>query len=307
LVPAPSNRAALVRFDGVAEMTLHGRKCGEKASRPIPLWNGLLEQKHFQKIGAALWVYVWLLDRITAEADGEGTLLGGRPIKASEIADTYGMDERSVRNHLDRLRRGGYIHVKHAPYGLLITVLNSMKFGIWKPSNRSDRNTRPDGERSEKIPGEVGKKVPRGRKEPSDVIKTQQTQYKHAAAAAGENVWSFLGIAPCGNPEFQTLLESCWQSKNGETPSLVIGRCLDAWRDVSGPGDQWKKGLPQVFRAVANLRKNERSQTLTPGARAFAGSDPAAVQQCRQMTPKGRARYKDLGIAVPEPEEVMST
>jgi hypothetical protein len=173
-----------------------------------------------------------------------------------------------------------------------------MKFGIWKPSKRSERNIRPEEERSEKIPGEVGKKIPTGRKESSYVIKTQQTQHKHAAAAAGDHVWKFLEIAPCGNPEFQRLLESCWESRNGEAPSVVIGRCLDAWQDVAGPGDEWKKGLPQLFRAVAVLRKNERTSPAAAGAVAI--SDPAAVRQGRRMTAEGRARYERLGIAVPD-------
>jgi hypothetical protein len=123
-------------------------------------------------------------------------------------------------------------------------------------------------------------------------------------AAAG-GVWDFLEIAPCGHPEFQKLLESCWSTRNGEPSSLIIGRCLDAWRDVGEEGDAWKRGLPPLFHAVAALRKKERLQEQVGASQNGPGHSPAAVKQLRQMSPQGRARYEDLGIAVPE--EAMST
>src|SRR6185295_8350972 len=119
------------------------------------------------------------------------------------------MDERTVRAHIDRLKKGGYIVVKHAPYGLIITVLNSMKFGIWKPSRRSDRNSLPEQYRSEENCREVGQITARGRKESSEVIKTQQDAAQNAAvgptrAASTGSMWKLLGsYHPMGSPRFQ--------------------------------------------------------------------------------------------------------
>lgn len=216
---------------GLNSPVRHGRKYGEAASYPIPLWNGLLEKKHFEKIGPALWVYEWLLDRITKEVDGVGVLLGGKPIKASEIASTYGMNERTARAHIDRLKKAGYIIVKHAPYGLIITVLNSMKFGIWKPSVRSDRNARPHNQRSEENSEDVGKTTARGRKESSDVIKTQQDAAIDAAekttAATHANPWNLLGTGvPMGSSKLQKLFQHYASTRNGNPLSEAMERTI---------------------------------------------------------------------------------
>jgi hypothetical protein len=78
-----------------------------------------------------------------------------------------------------------------------------------------------------------------------------------AAAAA---VWTFLGIEPCGHPTFRQLLESCWTSRNGEAPSAVIARCLDAWRDSNGDDETWKRGLAPLFRVLNSLRQSEKTR-----------------------------------------------
>src|SRR5258708_861407 len=61
----------------------HGRKYGEKESRPVPIWNGIFE--HYERIGDGLWEFEKCIDWITEERDGVGIVLGGKPIKVSEI------------------------------------------------------------------------------------------------------------------------------------------------------------------------------------------------------------------------------
>jgi hypothetical protein len=101
-------------------------------SYPIPVWNGIFE--HQREIGPAIWVYLWCLDRITREESACGFVLGGTPVTASRIAsDLQDDSERTVRRHLERLAKCGYLELKRAPYGVVITVTNSRKFGIWSP------------------------------------------------------------------------------------------------------------------------------------------------------------------------------
>lgn len=129
------------------------RKYGERESRPIPVWNGLLE--HCRRIGSAIWVFLWCIDRVTRESDGKGLVLGDSPIKVERIAADLHLNERSIRRDLKRLA-GRYLEISRTPYGLRIRVLNSQKFNIW----RSGENVRTETERSDKSAGQIGRKCP---------------------------------------------------------------------------------------------------------------------------------------------------
>jgi hypothetical protein len=123
--------------------TLQVRTYKGGRSYPIPVWNGVFE--HRKKIGPALWVYLWCLDRITTEESGIGFVLGGSVVSAQRIAVDLQDSERTVRRHLERLARDEYIELKRSPYGFVITVANSKKFGIWGPdkSGHPDRTKMP--------------------------------------------------------------------------------------------------------------------------------------------------------------------
>ena len=105
-----------------------GRKYGDRPSHPIYVWNGVLEPKHRKKIGAAIWEFLWCLDRITAEKNGVGILLGGKPVTHSEMADSFKVSEKTVLRHMDSLELYGYIERTLTPRGYTIRVLNSCKF-----------------------------------------------------------------------------------------------------------------------------------------------------------------------------------
>ena len=114
-------------------MAPHNRKYGERDSHPIPLWNGIFD--HYDRIGIGLWAFAWLVDRIPTdgEQDGIGKVLGGKPIKIKEICSSIrGATYESVRRQLDTLERHGYIRRRRTPYGSVIEVMNSRKWGIWR-------------------------------------------------------------------------------------------------------------------------------------------------------------------------------
>ena len=251
---------------------------GEKVSRPFPVWNGLLEKKHFERIGPALWVYEWLLDRITKEAKGVGLVLGGRPIKASEIAETYGIHERTARAHIDRLKKNGYLTVTLAPYGLIIRVLNSMKFGIWRPSNRSDRNALPQDQRSEENYGEVGRKTVGGWKESSDVISTQQDSAQNAVAEplATSDLWNLIGVS-AGRmpPAFRDLCEHLYPTRNGKPLAAFMGTCLDAWAAMGE-----KRYPPEFARAKARIVASEKEKASAGGQTELVYLPPLPPIRC---------------------------
>jgi hypothetical protein len=78
----------------------------------FPVSNGIFA--HARHIRAALWVFLWAIDRTTKEVptpDGlaEGLVYGGRPIRAQEISQELEMATRTVQTHLDHLVGAGYL------------------------------------------------------------------------------------------------------------------------------------------------------------------------------------------------------
>lgn len=98
----------------------------------FPVFTGLLTEEHVEKIGPALWEFLWLIAKTTKETteNGEtiGIVLGGRPIKNVEIAESLGTSLRSTERNISRLKKYGYIDTKRTSYGNIFKVKKSKKF-----------------------------------------------------------------------------------------------------------------------------------------------------------------------------------
>ena len=87
----------------------------------IPVSNGLLE--HRERIGNAIWTFLWFIDRITAEPESkasqntcDGLVLGGAPIPARRIAADLRENPRTTQVHIDHLCEHGYVRrITHGP------------------------------------------------------------------------------------------------------------------------------------------------------------------------------------------------
>ncbi|HWR41395.1 MAG TPA: winged helix-turn-helix transcriptional regulator [Patescibacteria group bacterium] len=92
----------------------------------------MLCAKHVSAIGAAIWVFLWLIDRTTSEElrHGErwGIVLYGRPITARHIAAELGLSERTSGEHLKRLETAGYITMTRKSAGQSIRLRRSFKW-----------------------------------------------------------------------------------------------------------------------------------------------------------------------------------
>jgi hypothetical protein len=222
-------------------VTQHGRKYGEKESHPIPLWNGVFE--HFERIGQALWEFVWCIDKITEERDGVGLVFGGAPIKLGAIVSGLkGSNKETVRRHLTHLVRENYIRRRRTPYGYVIEVLNSRKFGIWKRSEEKLQNAVSSG--GEKPIYEPEKPI-YGSEKPQKVVNKEDAAVdstKDAAAvpAAGNGttqhpVWAFAGISEVrfGIP-LRKILEGLYDAKGDQTLEEFLGVCMDAIQAQGG-------------------------------------------------------------------------
>ena len=257
------------------------RRYRQAQSRPIPVWNGVLE--HRERIDVAIWTFLWLLDAITEERDGLGVVLGGVPVKAKRIAADLCIDEKTILRHLETLEHGRYIQRRRTAYGYVFEVCNSRKFGIWSPSKRSDKNVLSEGVRSDKNESQIGQKCPnRSDKNVTNKEDAAVDAAKNAASSQPavkpnpkDSVWEFLSITPCGPIPFRTLLESRWVSRNGEPRSVLIGETVDAWEAASG---KLRLAAP-LFRALDKLRRNERQAPRQP----VEASEPIHVLSAEEI------------------------
>lgn len=90
--------------------------------------NDLLEPKHYENMGKAVWLYLWLLDKMTSvNENGVGKVLGGRPIVYEEIKEGLGIPQRNYQRYVATLRQYGYINTIRTSRGFVITVTKANK------------------------------------------------------------------------------------------------------------------------------------------------------------------------------------
>lgn len=98
----------------------------------FPVYSGLLTKEHKDRIGPALWEFLWCISATTKEVEQDGKLLGivlgGKPVSYSEVAKSIGGSKSTVKRNFERLEQHGYITMKRTPYGHIIHVTNSKKF-----------------------------------------------------------------------------------------------------------------------------------------------------------------------------------
>ena len=108
-------------------------------------YSGLLTPEHYQRIGTAIWLFLWCISSTTREIEKDGVIWGivkgNKPHKMSELAELFGVNEKTVRRWVDTLSEHDYVRITRAPYGLILTVKNSKKY-----KNRTDKNVQSDSE-----------------------------------------------------------------------------------------------------------------------------------------------------------------
>ncbi len=136
----------------------------------FPIFSGVLEPEHVEKIGTALWEFIWLISKTTKEVkEGDeniGIVLGGRPIKNVEIADDLGISLSKVERSISRLRKYGYIETKRTPYGNIFKVKNSKKF-YKNTSKKKDKTNKTEPSNMTVLKGENPQMCHR---EPSNMV-----------------------------------------------------------------------------------------------------------------------------------------
>lgn len=89
-------------------------------------------------MGEAIWLYLWLLDKMTSvNENGIGKVMGNAPITHEQITTDLGIHRNTYVKYVKKLRDAGYIHTLRTPYGLIITVNKAEKIFGKKSSTRT--------------------------------------------------------------------------------------------------------------------------------------------------------------------------
>lgn len=125
-------------------MSKTGRTYGDKPSRPIYVWNGILEPKHRERIGPAIWIFLYFIDRTTKERPNkqnpdeiQGWVYGKMPLTLKRMSSETGLPERTISRYLFTLECHDYIRTVRTPHGLIILVQKSAK---WLKSEKAVEN-----------------------------------------------------------------------------------------------------------------------------------------------------------------------
>lgn len=94
----------------------------------IEIKNNLLEPKHVENMGVAVWLYMWLIDKITyVNHEQIGVVLGKKPIKYEEVRKELGISQDTYTRWIEKLAEYPYIEAIRTPHGISFRVFKAKK------------------------------------------------------------------------------------------------------------------------------------------------------------------------------------
>ncbi len=126
---------------------------GKPKSFRIPVYTGIFE--HYNKIGDALWLLLYYIDKTTREGEDEhsagsrvGFVLGGSPIRDSTIAGAFGCDKRTICRWRNHLAEEGYIAQRITPYGTVVRLRKSKKRFVATEAQKNSTSSDPNRDKN---------------------------------------------------------------------------------------------------------------------------------------------------------------
>ncbi len=94
----------------------------------IEIKNNLLEPKHVKNMSTSVWLYMWLVDKVTSITEDQvGIVLGGKPIMFTEIKEELDISQNTYSRWINRLSKYPYITTKRTPHGIIFQVFKIYK------------------------------------------------------------------------------------------------------------------------------------------------------------------------------------
>ncbi len=186
----------------------------------IEITNNLLDPKHVKRMGAAVWEYMWCLDKITSiTEEGIGNVLGGKPIRLEELAEELGKHENSISKNLTKLEEGKYICLTRAPYGLIITVNKAKKiFGKRERSTQNSESLKSLGDSHKTVDLIKTKAVTKEKYNKKKVLSNGTKKIKSPLDKKKRNVVK----SPYGSVDFLKQLSPDYIKRVGESYNLPL-------------------------------------------------------------------------------------
>ncbi|MDQ0658793.1 hypothetical protein [Paenibacillus sp. W2I17] len=238
-------------------------------SYPFPIYSGILEPDHYKNIGNAIWLFLWCISSTTKEIEEEetvwGVVLGGKPMKLSEIAGYFGVNDKTVSRWMDALEQHQYINVTRAPRGLILKVRNSKK--------RSDRNVQSvESERTKVSDHEVSDKT-----NMSDHNHGDQTKMSDHTANLGSD---------------RTKLSDLKDS----TTTITTATTSESWDDILNPVPSGDDGMIEILDAYCKMHNKldfnvSQKERLAMGKMVAGGTpSPFTIQTMASLLQAKRQR-----------------
>jgi hypothetical protein len=105
----------------------------------FPVSSGLLTPKHYQAIGSALWVFLWLIHHQYRPKNGEtdtGVVNAGGPVTCAQIGLELGIPAETCRKHVAILERGEYVRSESvAGLGKRYFIVNPIRWALSATKN----------------------------------------------------------------------------------------------------------------------------------------------------------------------------
>lgn len=184
----------------------------------IEIKNNLLEPKHIEHMGVAVWLYMWLIDKMTSiDEDGVGKVLGGKPIKFEEVGEELGTSMRTYRRWLSILSKEGYVNTKQTPYGLILSVNKAYKrFGNRYAKNGTSDKTEIGQKRHISKPKMAHLITKNGTSNKTVQLDSTVDKTMDTASGAGNDIALFIDEFKAVNPSHSRLFGNKTQRASAE-------------------------------------------------------------------------------------------
>ncbi len=258
----------------------------------LPILPELCRGPHRQRMGMALWVYLWLVDEVTRDDDEDGIRWGitrhGDPITYQEIANDLNISRETVRLEIKILRKWGYIRTRLSSQGAIIDIYNSYKWrfkeqrtsklatAAGKTSQRCQRSLAPGKETPERYQRSL---VP-GTKDLIPPSPATIDRPKGSEPLTNNNKHKEIGELDESRPD---------RSSSPFRKTQSLDKCND-----NTPGSNAAGGHPPTHSDLLDIHNKDSTPDPTPPAAGTSSRSSGKRRSRSKYSPDDREKLKEI-------------